>query len=85
MTKRELLADPNSCLNRAADDEPVFVLLGRDPAAPFAISAWIGGRVARKKNGYGDYQLLDAEAVADAMVVWRKAREKAKEIVNADA
>ena len=39
MTKRELLADPNSCLNRAADDEPVFVLLGRDPAAPFAISA----------------------------------------------
>lgn len=74
MTKRELLADPNSCWNRAADDEPVFVLLGRDVAAPVAISAWIARRLNRG-NKYGDAQLLDAEAVADAMVAWQKARE----------
>mgnify|MGYP001583639945 CR=1 FL=1 len=86
MTKREMLADPNSCLNRAADDEPVFVLLARDVAAPPAISSWMSFRARFGKNMFNDAQLLDAEAVADAMVDWQKVREaKAKEeVAHAD-
>lgn len=39
MTKREVLVGP-SCLTRALDDEPIFVLRGKDPCAPSAILAW---------------------------------------------
>jgi len=31
---------PNSCYERAAPDEPMFVLLGRDVAAPFCVLLW---------------------------------------------
>lgn len=40
MTKAENIAYPNSCWNKAKDDEPVFVLLGRDPDAPAAMLEW---------------------------------------------
>lgn len=33
MIKRDEVSNPNSCLNRAKDDEMVFVLLARDEAA----------------------------------------------------
>lgn len=31
MTKAEILADPNSAWNTAADDEPIFVISARHP------------------------------------------------------
>lgn len=40
MNKREALTSPRSCLNKAAADEPVFVLRARDPLAPQAIRHW---------------------------------------------
>jgi hypothetical protein len=40
MLKREELELPTSCLNKAADDEPIFVLRAKDPCAPAAILAW---------------------------------------------
>jgi hypothetical protein len=67
--KRDELADPRSCLNRARDDEWTFVLLGRDPATPAAVRAWIEERVRLGKNGRGDPQILSAERlVADLLV-----------------
>jgi len=39
LTKLQVIEGP-SCLTRAADDEPVFVLRARDPMAPLAIRAW---------------------------------------------
>lgn len=39
-TKLREIQDPNSCLNRSANDEPVFVLVGRDKTAPDAIEKW---------------------------------------------
>lgn len=60
-------SEPTSCLNRAKDDEMVFVLLGRDPAAPVAIRAWISARIKYNKNRPGDLQLTDAEKCASAM------------------
>ena len=62
MRKRDEIADPASCLNRARDDELTFVLLGRDPAAPAAVRAWVEERVRLGKNRRGDPQIVDAEA-----------------------
>jgi hypothetical protein len=60
MLKRDELTDPNSCLNRAADDELIFVLLARDVATPHGIREWSKERVARGKNQPEDAQIMEA-------------------------
>jgi hypothetical protein len=60
MLKRDELTDPNSCLNRAADDEMIFVLLARDVATPHAIREWGLERVLRGKNQPEDAQIVEA-------------------------
>lgn len=67
MIKRDELASPHSCLNKARDDEMVFVLLGRDPAAPAAIRAWVQERLLLGKNEVGDQQMIDALRCAKVM------------------
>lgn len=61
MRKLEELTNPDSCLNRARYSEMLFVLLGRDPAAPAAIRAWIEERIRLGKNRPDDAQILGAE------------------------
>jgi hypothetical protein len=61
MRKRDEVADPGSCLNKARDDEWLFVLLGRDPAAPAAVRAWVQERIRLGKNTPGDPQVMEAE------------------------
>lgn len=61
MKKRDELSDPNSCMNRANDDEWTFVLLGRDIAAPRAVRAWIDERIRAGKNTASDQQIIEAE------------------------
>lgn len=60
MLKVEELTQPNSCLRKAEDDEPIFVILGRDPAAAFAIREWIRMRIQLGKNLGHDAQIQDA-------------------------
>lgn len=67
MLKRDELSDPNSCMNRAKDDELTFVLLGRDAAAPIAIRAWCLERIRLGKNEPGDEQIQEAMQCAAAM------------------
>jgi len=67
MLKRDEISDPSSCLNKARDDERVFVLLARDPAAPVAIRAWIEERLRLKKNQELDPQITDAAICAIKM------------------
>ena len=40
MKKSDELSDPRSCLNKADDDEPLFVLRGSDPAAADTVRFW---------------------------------------------
>lgn len=61
MRKRDEISDPSSCLNRAYDSEWLFVLLGRDPAMPVAIRAWINERIRLGKNIADDEQIREAE------------------------
>jgi len=65
MLKRDEISDPNSCLNRARDDEQTFVLLGRDAAAPAAIRAWVNERLRLGKNMLEDAQIQEALEAAD--------------------
>ena len=67
MIKCQELSDPSSCMNRAREDEMTFVLLGRDPAAPVAIRAWVAERIRIGKNCPFDPQILEAQACAAAM------------------
>lgn len=61
MIKRQEALDPNSCWNKAREDEMVFVLLERDLAAPLAIRQWEARRVQLGKNKLGDEQMREAQ------------------------
>lgn len=78
MLKTQELENPNSCLNRARDDEPVFVLLGRDVTAPDTIRRWANERIHAGKNLPGDQQIKEALALAESMEQFRDALQPAR-------
>ena len=67
MRKLDEIALPSSCLNRARDDEYLFVLLGRDIASPGTIRDWVRRRIALGKNKPDDPQMLEALETAAAI------------------
>lgn len=69
MIKRFEQIVPDSCFNRARNDEIIFVLLGRDAAAPATIRFWIAERIRLGKNRAGDLQVAEAEECAKRMEV----------------
>lgn len=56
---------------KAENDEPVFTLLGRDPAGPKLIREWVRHHQDAKTDGT---QLMEALEVADAMERYRMER-----------
>lgn len=68
-TRAENIAQPDSCLNKAEDDEPVFILRAKDLLATRAIGAWI---TAAHQNGMHVDKIESAHAVIDAMHAWRR-------------
>jgi hypothetical protein len=71
MRKRDELADPRSCLNKAKDGEWVFVILERDRALPAALRAWAAERVKLGLNRPDDEQVLEPLRVADLLAAGR--------------
>lgn len=67
MTKQELIDDPNSCWNKAADDEPLFVLRAKDLLAPKAVKRW--AEMALRSN-HEQCKCTDAMLVAYEMEDW---------------
>lgn len=65
MIKRDELTHPQSCLNKARDDELLFVLLERDAAFPAAVREWCRKRVELKLNDYADQQIIEALTAAN--------------------
>jgi len=74
MRKAQELTRPDSCLNKALPEEPIFVLLGRDVAAPYAIRMWAAERWIKGKNISADRQINEALELANAMEEWQKGR-----------
>lgn len=70
-TKRMLLDDPNSSLNKAADDEPVFLLRAQDKLAPAIVELWAEDlEVDHVKTYSRDAKIASAYAIAEAMRKW---------------
>lgn len=64
---------PNACYAKALPDEPMFILLGRDPDAPATIEFWARKREHRP-NDDAD-QIDDARLDATAFQNWRIAND----------
>lgn len=68
MTKTELLQDPDSCLNKAAPDEPLFVLRANDPIAPYIVEHWASMYITNKRLD-GEVSRAQLDKMANATVV----------------
>lgn len=55
------------CYANADPDEPMFILLGRDPDAPTLVERWA---MVRQRNGEDLEKVQDARACADHMRRW---------------
>ena len=85
MRKRdELREGARTCMNSARDDEMVFVLLGRDAAAPAAILAWIDKRIELGLNVETDPKIVEARACAETMYYERVGDRANAARVNAE-
>ena len=71
MTRDENLRDPDSCLNKAAADEQILILLARDIAAPGTVRYWASLRVSHGKNEIYDREITEACDWADAVEAGR--------------
>jgi len=67
MRKKDETARPDTCLAQAHPNEMLFVLLGRDPAAPATIRFWVEERLRLAKNSIKDPQIIEALNCADTM------------------
>ncbi len=67
------------CYANAEPDEPMFVLLGRDRAAPQAVLKWAEARVQMGKNKPDDPQIIEAYQCAGAMALYSSDREAQKQ------
>lgn len=73
-TKKEELANPNGCLGKAADDEPIFVLRAKDALAPLVVRMWAElaeyhGQPA--ENNAFTAKLEEARELANKMIMWQ--------------
>lgn len=67
MLKKVEMSSPTSCLNKAASDEPVFVLRAKDRVAAMAVLHW-----ATMAEGIHEQERIDeARMLAQTMVEWR--------------
>lgn len=82
MTKRDEIEDTESCFNKACENERLFVLLARDPAAPAAIRAWVAERLRLGKNKPEDDQIREAVECAALMEIERRENEESRRQVE---
>lgn len=67
-TKATEMNEPTSCLNKAADDEPIFVLRGQDACAIRTMEAWI---TEAERLGADAAKVRGVAEQAGAMLAWQ--------------
>lgn len=64
------------CYGNAEPDEPMFILLARDPAAPELVEAWANRRLVMINDGLkpesDKAMITEARQCAEAMRAWRR-------------
>ncbi len=70
MTKLEEFNNPRSTLNKAGEQEPLFILRSTDASAPFAIKSWIVAAIA---GGVPMAKIDGARQLLHDMVAWQTA------------
>ena len=82
MIKDREVAEPNSCLNQAAADEPIFVLRANDELAPGVVREWaqryLMAKTARHPHVMTAEQtrkMHEALKLAGWMQDWKQLRE----------
>jgi len=63
------------CYKNAEPDEPMFVLLGRDPTASIVVAFWIAIREELAAEGDED-KIEEAKRVATQLVAWAEMKGK---------
>ncbi len=61
------------CYDKAEDDEPMFILLARDPVAATMVRIWI--KLRRLVGKVDSEKIGEAKLCADAMEKWRIAQQ----------
>lgn len=72
MLKSQELRTPHSCLNKSQPEEPVFVLVARDPTAAQTVRLW----VAMNSGTQPPDKLQDALRAAEEMDKWHGQQAK---------
>lgn len=71
----------SGCFAAAMDDEPMFVLLARDPHAPAMVREWADARQrdinAGRKPASDMDKVMEARDTADRMEAWREENDGA--------
>ncbi len=62
----------STCLSKAADDEPIFVLRAQDKTATEAVQAWIDVNIY--SLGFSHPKILSAQQTITDMMAWKKRR-----------
>lgn len=74
MTKSQNITDPQSCWNKAREDQEIFILIEHDEAYPNTVRRWANERIDLGLNNWGDAKIRSALASAD--LVEAKLRNK---------
>ena len=69
--KSEELNNPNSCFNKVAPDEPIFILRAQDAYAPELVRYW--AELAHFGN-VNPAKVTEARDIADLMEAWPNVR-----------
>lgn len=67
------------CYSHADPDEPMFILLGRDPCAPMLVSLWA---TMREQMGEDPEKVNEARQCMIAMSEWARAHAKPEKLAN---
>lgn len=70
------------CYSKAEPDEPIFVLLGRDPQAGNLIRQWAMERSRLGEAGEVIMEALACAAAMDRFIIARRIRQKADGVVR---
>lgn len=75
MLKHQEISKIDSCLNKAADDEPIFVLRGKDPVIVPTIQAWIKLR-SELENEDDEDKLEEASCFIEVIERWQHRKKE---------